>query len=95
MTKEAIVRVSQGEKTSGISSADEAKKEKQRRVPKESFPPPPLFDAVCTYISYGLVIIFGHIADFMRRLGLRSDAKLVFYRDVRKVHKRVFAASYI
>ena len=41
--------------------------------PKEEFPEPPLFDAVFTYISYGLLLIMGHISDFLRRFGLKSS----------------------
>ena len=41
--------------------------------PKETFQEPPLFEAVFTYISYGLLIIVGHIIDFLRRVGLKSS----------------------
>lgn len=41
--------------------------------PKEVFPEPPLFEAVFTYISYGLLIIMGHISDFLRKFGLKSS----------------------
>ena len=41
--------------------------------PKEQFPEPPLFEAVFTYISYGLLIIMGHISDFLRKFGLKSS----------------------
>ena len=42
-------------------------------VPKESFQEPPLIEAVFTYIGYGLLIIMGHISDFLRRFGLKSS----------------------
>ena len=41
--------------------------------PKESFQEPPMLEAVFTYISYGLLIIMGHIIDFLRRCGLKSS----------------------
>ena len=41
--------------------------------PKEYFHEPPLLEAVFTYISYGLLIIMGHISDFLRKFGLKSS----------------------
>lgn len=47
---------------------------KLKHVPaEESFEPPAMLTAVCTYISYAVLIIFGHIADILRRLGLKRD----------------------
>ena len=65
-----------------VKSMSEAPREDERvpqvrkkidYVPKESFQEPPLFEAVFTYISYGLLIIMGHISDFLRRFGLKSS----------------------
>lgn len=44
-----------------------------RRIPKETFEPPPLIDAMCAYFSYLILFIFGHLADFFRRIGLKRD----------------------
>ena len=44
-----------------------------RRYPKEVFEEPPLFRAVMTYISYGLLILIGHVVDFLRRIGVVKD----------------------
>lgn len=46
---------------------------KPERRAKESFPDPPLMKAVLTHLGYGIMIIFGHILDFLRKLGLISD----------------------
>lgn len=43
------------------------------RMPKESFPDPPLLKAVFTHLGYGILIIIGHVIDFLRKLGLKSD----------------------
>ena len=48
-------------------------KKKRDYEPKEVFTEPPLFEAVFTYISYGLLLIMGHISDFLRRFGLKSS----------------------
>lgn len=45
----------------------------KRKLPKELFEPPPLMAALCTYLSYAILIIFGHIADFLRMLGFKGD----------------------
>ena len=44
-----------------------------RRTPKELFPDPPLLKAVFTHLGYGILIIIGHVLDFLRKLGLKSD----------------------
>ena len=36
----------------------------------ESFEETPLFAAVFTYICYGLVVLIGHIRDFLNNVGL-------------------------
>ena len=40
---------------------------------RESFPEPPLMKAVLTHLEYGILIILGHVWDFLRRLGLKRD----------------------
>lgn len=46
---------------------------KPRRYAKEVFEEPPLFRAVMTYISYGLLTLIGHVVDFLRRIGVVKD----------------------
>jgi len=38
----------------------------------ESFEETPLLIAVITYISYGILIIFGHIRDLLRRCNIEK-----------------------
>lgn len=44
-----------------------------KKMPKETFPDPPLLKAVFTHLGYGIMIILGHVIDFLRKLGLKSD----------------------
>lgn len=80
MTKEAILGFKEG-KGEGRSSAIIEEKTVKREYPKESFEPPPLLDAVCTYISYAVIILFGHLADFWRRIGLKKDGGIAAATD--------------
>ena len=45
---------------------------KTRSPPKDSFEDYPLVQAIFTYISYGVLIIVGHTADFLRKIGLKK-----------------------
>ena len=71
--------VANGSVKSTIEAAVESEREPKARrrgidyQPKERFQEPPLLEAVFTYISYGLLIIVGHIMDFLRRVGLKSS----------------------
>jgi len=38
----------------------------------ESFEETPLLVAVVTYISYGILIIFGHIRELLRKCGIKK-----------------------
>ncbi len=49
---------------------------KRRRVAKEHFYQPPLLKAIFTYISYGIIILLGHIHDFLRKLGLKKAGSM-------------------
>ena len=40
---------------------------------QESFTEPPLMKAVFTHLSYGILILLGHVWDFLRKLGLKHD----------------------
>lgn len=40
---------------------------------KETFDETPLERAVFTYISYAVLIFFGYVADFLRKIGLKSE----------------------
>ena len=69
MTKEAACAV---EKEEDAPSAG-TKLKKERKMPREDYEPVPLLDAACTYISYFVVFIFGHLADFCRKIGLKKE----------------------
>lgn len=73
MTREATMRFEGEKKTELISAAGEANTKLPKVVPHESFEPPPLIHAVLTYISYAIMFIFGQIADFLRRMGIKKD----------------------
>ncbi len=38
----------------------------------ESFEETPLYIAVLTYLGYGILILFGHLRDLMRRCGIEK-----------------------
>ncbi|XP_064402987.1 serine palmitoyltransferase 2-like [Halichondria panicea] len=44
-----------------------------RAPPKESFEVYPLIEAVFTYLSYGVLLLFGHISDFLVKIGLKEN----------------------
>ena len=73
MTKDlgGFTRDSVGKEDASTKAFPEGKV--RRIMPKETFEPPPMLSALCTYISYAVLIVFGHIADFLRRLGLKKD----------------------
>ena len=43
----------------------------------------PLVRAVTTYLCYMVLTFWGYIADFMRRIGLKSDGAISIIKDVR------------
>lgn len=46
---------------------------KPKTLPKETFEEVPLDRAILTYISYGILILWGYINDFLRRIGIKND----------------------
>ena len=80
MTKDASVKFLGGEY--GCASSVQDGKKMRRKAPKESFEAPALFDVVCTYIGYAVLFIFGHLADFWRRIGLKKDGGNASAKDV-------------
>ena len=66
-------------------------------MPKESFPEPPLMKAVFTHLGYGIMILLGHILDFLRRLGLKSDpyGEALKTEVLAGVHACLICASYM
>ncbi len=44
-----------------------------REPPKESFEIYPMIEAVFTYLSYGMLIVIGHITEFLLKIGLKSS----------------------
>jgi len=59
--------------SSAVQNGDVQGVKKPKKEIKEHFDEPPLFQAVCTYICYGLLIIVGHISDFLRKIGLKNS----------------------
>lgn len=82
MTKDAVMgETGEEKKDQATSSAGEVLR-RTRKDPKESFEPPPLFDVMCTYISYAVLVLFGYLADFWRRVGLKKDGGIAAAKDV-------------
>ena len=48
-------------------------RQRPKRLPKESYPKPPLKEAVLTYMNYAILYVMGHINDFLRKVGLRTE----------------------
>lgn len=69
MTKEAAPRV-EGGKGVHLDSAGETKKV-PRDVPKESFEFPSLKQSVMVYISYFIVVLFGYLDEFLRKIRIK------------------------
>ena len=82
MTKEASARFEGGEENPASGVSPDSHKLRRRKAPRETFEPPPLFDVVCTYIGYAVLFIFGHLADFWRRIGLKKDGGNAAAKDV-------------
>ena len=64
----------------------------KKRVPKETFDPPPLLQSVLTYITYLMLYVFGLVSDFLCRVGLKKIA----YVEVNKkeVSKEFTSSNY-
>jgi len=54
---------------------------KNRKSENEEFPETYTATAVCTYLSYCILILYGHVRDFLRRLGLMKHGKMAI-KDV-------------
>ena len=59
---------------------------KSKRVRKnssknEDFPETHTATAVCTYLSYCILILCGHVRDFLRRIGIMKHGKMAI-KDV-------------
>ena len=50
--------------------------------PKEALEQAPIFRSVSTYICYLMLIFWGYIADFMRKIGLKVDGANRMIQDV-------------
>ena len=57
----------------------------QKAVSNETFEPLPLLRrAILTYLSYGILIILGHISDLLMKLGVKSTG----YKEALKKNVR-------
>ena len=43
----------------------------------ESFEETPYHIAILTYLGYALMVVIGHVRDFMRRYGLEQDKSVI------------------
>ena len=48
-------------------------RQRPKKLPKERYPEPPLLRAILTYMSYAILIVLGHINDYLRKIGLRKE----------------------
>ncbi len=69
---------------------------KRTRVPQEHFEQPPLVKAIWTYISYGLIILLGHIHDLLRKLGLKKAGSMTTKEvsSVQRTHIQTSSENY-
>ena len=58
-----------------VATASGTSYSKARVQTEETQPDVLLIDAVMTYVSYGLLIFWGYISDFLRAVGLKNDMK--------------------
>ncbi len=60
------------------SSGSEMEPQIKKRRPraKESFEEPPLFEEICTYITYGVLAVVGYVSDFLRFIGVKEGPRL-------------------
>ena len=63
-----------------------------KRIPFESFEDTPLPVAVLTYLGYGVLIIFGHLCDFLRKWELLYHPVAP---DLNEVCKKIRIFGYI
>lgn len=71
--------------SSAVQNGDVQGVKKPKKEIKEHFDEPPLLQAVCTYICYGLLIIVGHISDFLRKIGLKNSGPTGKLKDVSEI----------
>ena len=58
-----------GNRANGAIPAEGVQAQKDRKT-FESFEDTPLFVAILTYLSYAILIVFGHLGDFLRKKGI-------------------------
>ena len=70
------------------TSVKKSKEVRKNRSENEDFPETHTATAVCTYLSYCILILYGHVRDFLRRIGLMKhgkqaikDVSIRFYRS--------------
>ena len=55
-----------------VEEASEAPTRGEKRMPKETFEPPPLARAVTTYVGYLILYVVSLVGDFLRSVGLKK-----------------------
>ena len=73
-------------KSKGSGSTNGYTSKSRKLDPREEFPEAPLMKAVFTHLSYGLLILIGHVLDFLRKVGLKSDSYAKALRSEVTVH---------
>lgn len=74
MTKEAAMGVrGHGGNDTHLDPVEEAGKMPRKR-PKETFELPTLMQTVMVYSCYFILTLFGHLAEFLRKIGLKKSS---------------------
>ena len=76
------VAISNGSSSSNRWSPDGLKGRTPVPYQEETLEQAPIFRSVSTYICYMLLIFWGYVADFMRKIGLKVDGANRIIQDV-------------
>lgn len=67
------------------ASVKKSKGVHKSRSENEDFPETHTATAVCTYLSYCILILYGHVRDFLRKIGVIKHGKMAIKDDVFKL----------
>ena len=60
----------------------------EKKMPKETFEPPPLLRAVTTYVGYLILYVVSLVSDFLRRVGLKKTGHVeVTKKEVQTIYR--------
>ena len=57
------------------TSVKKSKEVRKNRSENKDFPETHTATAVCTYLSYCILILYGHVRDFLRKIGIMKHGK--------------------